>query len=1042
MIKKDSLKQLISFLGYKKEDEKNNIYQKDFGSCTVKVDLDNEQFIYPEDKGLVVNDKTTSNFGKNENFVVFECVHRLLTKGYRPEHIQLEPKWQLGRDNKSGKADILIKDAQGNAYIIIECKTSGAKFNEEYKNTMAYGGQLFSYWQQEGSTKWLVLYASDWKDNTLSYKAPVICCTDDENIKKMSVKDKDILIFENATNDIDKFRVWKETYNSRWYEDLVFDEESLAYQVGIKPLKKKNLIEFNPDDKITNKFEEILRHNNVSDKENAFNRLVALFICKLVDEIKKGPDDIVDFQYKQGADTYESLQDRLQKLHQQGMEEFMKEKIFYVEADYAEKLFKEYTGHKRAAAIADLNNTIRILKFYSNNDFAFKDVHNEELFFQNGKILVEVVLLFQSYKIVYPSKHQFLGDLFEKLLNNGFKQNEGQFFTPTPITRFIWESLPLKKYIAEHGTPKIIDYSCGAGHFLTEGIEAINSVQSSDDNSWVSKHIYGIEKDYRLARVSKISMFMNGAGDSNIIFGDGLENYPEKGISECSFDILAANPPYAVEGFKNHLRLKNNEFSILDKVTDDGKEIETLFIERASQLIKPEGLAAIIMPDQILFKPYASYIAAREILYKHFKIKAIVRLKGKTFAATGKETSILFLEKYSQPPVVANIAKDFVDAVVGNQQLDEWTYKEKFEAYVKMQDVDNDLYCATMSGNARWNDLINDTYISEYCRAFDTMSIDYPKNSTDEEKEKIRLKAFFDYFKETEAQKLYYYYLAFDQKVVVIEAPKDNGAQKDFLGYDWTDRSGFEGIVIKKLGGKLFDPTHKNPDTLSNLIKATFTNDEVNISKDNAKHAKYIRLTDALDFASTNFIKEFTVPIEIKSAFPFAKLNNNDIFDRQIGKRVKKSEIKPSGKYPVYSANVTEPFGRIDNLVITDFSRDSILWGIDGEWQTSFVPKETKFYPTDHCGVLRVKTSDFDTYYVSMVLDIIGLMYGFSRGYRSSTERIGSIKIPQPPIDIQEKVAKQGKLIRHDFENTRMSIKEYRTKITNLLSKNKILLMD
>ena len=40
-----------------------------------------------------------------------------------------------------------------------------------------------------------------------------------------------------------------------------------------------------------NKFEEILRHNNVSDKENAFNRLVALFICKLVDEEEKEDND-------------------------------------------------------------------------------------------------------------------------------------------------------------------------------------------------------------------------------------------------------------------------------------------------------------------------------------------------------------------------------------------------------------------------------------------------------------------------------------------------------------------------------------------------------------------------------------------------------------------------------------------------------------------------------------------------------------------------------------------------------------------------------
>ena len=74
------------------------------------------------------------------------------------------------------------------------------------------------------------------------------------------------------------------------------------------------------------------------------------------------------------------------------------------------------------------------------------------------------------------------------------------------------------------------DYACGAGHFLTEAIEAINYfVQSDGNNAWVRDHIYGIEKDYRLARVAKISLFMNGAGEGNIIFGDGLENVPDKG---------------------------------------------------------------------------------------------------------------------------------------------------------------------------------------------------------------------------------------------------------------------------------------------------------------------------------------------------------------------------------------------------------------------------------------------------------------------------------------------------------------------------------
>ena len=38
-------------------------------------------------------------------------------------------------------------------------------------------------------------------------------------------------------------------------------------------------------------------------------------------------------KYKIGTDTYESLQDRLQKLHKEGMEKFMREKIFYIADD-------------------------------------------------------------------------------------------------------------------------------------------------------------------------------------------------------------------------------------------------------------------------------------------------------------------------------------------------------------------------------------------------------------------------------------------------------------------------------------------------------------------------------------------------------------------------------------------------------------------------------------------------------------------------------------------------------------------------------------
>lgn len=93
----------------------------------------------------------------------------------------------------------------------------------------------------------------------------------------------------------------------------------------------------------------------------------------------------------------------------------------------------------------------------------------------------------------------------------------------------------------------------------------------------------------------------------------------------------------------------------------------------------------------------------------------------------------------------------------------------------------------------------------------------------------------------------------------------------------------------------------------------------------------------------------------------------------------------------MYSANVIEPFGYIDELLITDFSIPSILWGIDGDWMTNYIPANSEFYPTDHCGVLRCKTSEINPRYMAYVLETEGNRMGFSRSYRASIDRIQGI---------------------------------------------------
>lgn len=143
MITKENFKLVLETLGFA---ENNGIYTRKYNNvdCELKVDFKNEKLIFPTEKGFQVNDETTSNFSHPENFVVFECVARLFEKGYRPEHIELEPRWSLGHGGKSGKADICVKNKDDSPYLcIIECKTADSEYKKEKQNMIADGGQLF-----------------------------------------------------------------------------------------------------------------------------------------------------------------------------------------------------------------------------------------------------------------------------------------------------------------------------------------------------------------------------------------------------------------------------------------------------------------------------------------------------------------------------------------------------------------------------------------------------------------------------------------------------------------------------------------------------------------------------------------------------------------------------------------------------------------------------------------------------------------------------------------------------------------------------------
>ncbi|MEI0551189.1 N-6 DNA methylase [Brachyspira intermedia] len=660
-VSSEYIKKLLLVLGYKETNF--GIYSKKYkNNYTISINFEKEKIFYIDnnfDKNIKLGDETTSNFENSENFVVLECVDRLLEKGYSPDSITLEKKWEMGRKEK-GKLDILVSK-DNVSYLMIECKTWGTEFNKEYKNMLdkdKKGGQLFSYYNQDRNAEYLCLYTSRLNDNDkIEYKNEIIKI--DEELKTLA----------NV----------EEIYN-RWNKQFsfngIFEKDILPYGIQAKALLKKDLKIITPEDgkNIYNQFLEILRHNVVSDKPNAFNKIFNLFVCKVFDEDNTKENEELGFQWREASDNYEIFIDRLNQLFQSGMRNYLNKIIFYIKLDDIKQKSEK-----------ELRESLMQAMIYKNQEFSFVDIFDERDFKRNTSIVKEVVELLQGYQFRYTEKHQFLGDFFENLLNTGFKQEVGQFFTPRILTRFIVQSIPIKEMIKEKilsgdkdFIPKVIDFACGSGHFLTEVMDIIqkslleigkenldilkrvedvlNRYNNDPDKFiWAKDYIYGIENDYRLVKTTKLSCFFNGDGEAQILQTSGI--YPfnhddyrgtllDTKIKENErFDIVISNPPYSVSGFKAIMdRNSDKSFDLYKYITDSSKEIEVIFIERMKQLLKPNGYAAIILPISILQNDKL-YEKARTIIFENFYLKGIVKLSSNAFQATNTSTVILFLQK-------------------------------------------------------------------------------------------------------------------------------------------------------------------------------------------------------------------------------------------------------------------------------------------------------------------------------------------------------------------------------------------------------------
>ncbi|EGO3157598.1 N-6 DNA methylase, partial [Campylobacter coli] len=693
-------------------------------------------------------------------------------------------------------------------------------------------------------------------------------------------------------------------------------------------------------------------------------------------------------------------------------------------------------------------------------------------------VLKEIVELFANYKLTQNSTNQFLGNLFELFLQKGMKQDEGQFFTPIQICEFIMYSLPLQEMLSKNSKAlKVIDYACGAGHFLNTYANELKRYLTEDELKEHYKNIYGIEKEYRLSKVSKVSSAMYGQNEINILYADALASFElantnnlegEKAkpqIESNSFDLLIANPPYSVKGFletlsdksKNTYKLFNDDINI-----ETNNSIECFFCERANQILNDNAKAAIILPSSILNKD-SIYKNTREILFQNFDFIAIVELGSQTFGATGTNTIILFLRKketFKQENHLISqdysLIKERIEAE--NLKDNENFYQNYLSAYCDFRKFDKELYSNFLNGNLDSN-LAELEAFKDYRNAFRQTS-DYKKlkeskiYKESKDKQDLEDKAFLAYAQAIEKDKLLYFSLSLNQEVLIIKSPSDIKEQKKFLGYEWSNRKGDEGL--KELHEPYLSPLFErgnpqNETKLNTLICKAFLKTLSDIPKDLQGYASKARLIDMMDFEKVEFNK--AISLNVKSRDELNPFKNSKYELVRLGEVCDLNKIRNQA-----SATEIEKMNLNSGNVKLLPSSKNYEWWTDEKTAGQFINEgevitlgvaryanikkhKGKFVSANN-HILSVKDKSkiiFDFLYI--LLEICGQkLYKQGQQYpQFDTNIFYSFKIPLPPLEIQKQIVAECEKIEEQHNTLSLSIKEYQKLIKAMLQKSGII---
>nr|EAK3888152.1 restriction endonuclease [Campylobacter hyointestinalis] len=301
-----------------------------------------------------------------------------------------------------------------------------------------------------------------------------------------------------------------------------------------------------------------------------------------------------------------------------------------------------------------------------------------------------------------------------------------------------------------------------------------------------------------------------------------------------------------------------------------------------------------------------------------------------------------------------------------------------------------------------------------------------------------------------EKDKLLYFCLSLNQEVLIIKSPSDIKEQKKFLGYEWSNRKGDEGL--KELHEPYLSPLFErgnpqNETKLNTLIYKSFLNTLDVIPQELQIYATKARLVDMMDFEKVEFNK--AISLNVKSRDELNPFKNSKYELVRLGEVCDLNKIRNQA-----SATQIEKMNLNSGNVKLLPSSKNYEWWTDEKTAGQFINEgevitlgvaryanikkhKGKFVSANN-HILSVKDKSkiiFDFLYI--LLEICGQkLYKQGQQYpQFDTNIFYSFKIPLPPLEIQKQIVAECEKVEEQYNTIRMSVEEYQNLIKVILQK-------